>query len=123
MSNRYSRQRFRSSLVLWLVAVNRGHGSCVVHGRAMAASISTLSKPMDNQPSTQQSSGAFPTTDWTQIIAPLQSRDDDAAWAALGEFCRCYWPAIYNFFCRHGSTPDQAEEFTQEFFAARIVKP
>jgi DNA-directed RNA polymerase specialized sigma24 family protein len=67
--------------------------------------------------------GCFPTTQWTQILAPIQRGESDSAWAALNEFCQCYRPAVCQFFRRHGCDPDQAQELTQEFFLKRILKP
>ena len=68
----------------------------------------------------QPSSGLFPATQWTQVIEVIQQGADEAAWAALGEFCEQYRPAIYGFFRRRGCTHEQAEEYTQEFFLTRI---
>src|SRR5262245_28729376 len=65
----------------------------------------------------------FPSTQWTQVIGPIQQGESDAAWAALNEFCECYRQAVCRFFLRHGCDADQAEELTQEFFVKRILKP
>src|SRR4051794_24285874 len=65
---------------------------------------------------------SFPTTEWTQVIAVIQGANADAALAALDAFCRSYWPAVYKFFRRRGYPHEQAEEYTQEFFASRVLR-
>jgi|SRR5436190_3020118 RNA polymerase sigma-70 factor (ECF subfamily) len=67
--------------------------------------------------------GYFPTTQWTEIIGPIQSGERETAWAALNDFCECYRMSVHNFFRRHGCDPDQADELTQDFFLKRILKP
>jgi len=69
------------------------------------------------------SSGCFPTTQWTQIIAVIQQGDEDSAWNALAGFCQRYRPAIVRFFQRRGLPPELAEEYTQGFFTQRILLP
>lgn len=72
-------------------------------------------------PRTTVSSNCFPPTLWTQLISIIQKGGEAAAWQALGEFCESYRPAIRNFFRRHGSGPDDADDLTQKFFQTRIV--
>jgi DNA-directed RNA polymerase specialized sigma24 family protein len=74
----------------------------------------TNDKPNDN---------SFPTTQWTLIVRAIQEGDAINAEAALAHFCDKYRPAIVSFFGRRGCTPDQAEEYTQEFFLKKIHKP
>lgn len=69
------------------------------------------------------SSSCFPATQWTQVIAVLQHHDGEEAWQALGEFCKLYRPAVYNFFRRHGYSRERAEDYTQDFFTERILRP
>jgi RNA polymerase sigma factor (sigma-70 family) len=80
-----------------------------------------MPEPMSNSESAPPS-GFFPTTQWTQVIETMQKGDDQAASAALSEFCEQYRPAVYHFFCRHGCNHERAEDFTQEFFASRILR-
>lgn len=68
------------------------------------------------------SSGSFPTTQWTQLIGVIQNGDHQTAWPALADFCARYRPAICNFFRQRGCAPEQAEDFTQDFFASRILE-
>jgi DNA-directed RNA polymerase specialized sigma24 family protein len=74
-------------------------------------------------PTALMSSSCFPTTQWTQVIAVLQQEDEEESWRALGEFCKLYRPAVYNFFRRHGYSRERAEDYTQDFFAERILRP
>ena len=39
----------------------------------------------------------------------------------MDHFCQQYRPAIRNFFLRRGCGPEQAEDYTQAFFASRII--
>jgi len=65
-------------------------------------------------------SGCFPTTKWTVLLNVIQRGDAKAASAALESFCTQYRPAIRNFFLRRRVNPDEAEEYTQNFFLQRI---
>ena len=65
----------------------------------------------------------FPTTQWTALLDVVQQGDSAAAFAALDSFCLRYRPAVRNFFVRRGVDPHQAEEYTQNFFLLRILKP
>src|ERR1043165_8688871 len=65
--------------------------------------------------------GTLPTTLWTKVIEVIQYGNGEAAERALNEFCGQYRPVIYRFFCQRGCTHEDAEEFTQDFFASRIL--
>ena len=67
-------------------------------------------------------SGCFPTTQWTLILEVMQAGDQTAALDALNRFCGRYRLAIRNFFLRRGFTMEQAEDYTQAFFASRIIE-
>jgi len=76
-----------------------------------------------NQTSGSHSVGRFPTTQWTQLIALIQNKEDAAAAErALGEFCGQYRSAIYSFFRRRGCRHEEAEDHTQAFFESRIIE-
>ena len=64
----------------------------------------------------------FPTTQWTQVLSVIQNGDGPASAAALTDFCQRYRPAVYHFFRRHGCDHECADDYTQEFFASRILK-
>ena len=70
-----------------------------------------------------QSASSFPTTQWTQIIHVIQSDSDSAAQAALSDFCEQYRPAIAAFFRHRGCTPENVQDYTQDFFLKRILAP
>jgi len=76
-----------------------------------------------NIPEPAPPQGCFPTTEWTLILEVIQKGDAAAASAALENFCGLYRPAIRNFFVRRGVGLEQAEEYTQNFFVQRILKP
>ena len=75
-----------------------------------------------NESLATSSSSSFPSTQWTQIISVIQTRDSESAWPALVEFCERYRPAILRFFLRRGVSPEHAEDYTQTFFQKRIIE-
>jgi RNA polymerase sigma-70 factor (ECF subfamily) len=60
--------------------------------------------------------GQFATTHWSAVVRAGGS-DSRAASAALDELCRVYWYPLYAYARRQGSTPPEAEDLTQAFFA------
>jgi DNA-directed RNA polymerase specialized sigma24 family protein len=65
-------------------------------------------------------SARFATTQWTVILRAGRSGPERQT--ALGDFCRAYWYPIYAFVRRRGNGPEEARDFTQEFFAQLIEK-
>jgi RNA polymerase sigma-70 factor (ECF subfamily) len=65
--------------------------------------------------------GVFPTTHWSVVLAAGDS-PSGAAQAALETLCRAYWYPIYVYVRRKGYGPDEAQDFTQAFFARLIAK-
>jgi len=63
---------------------------------------------------------AFVTTQWSVVLA-AQDRSP-AAEAALEKLCRTYWWPLYGFVRRQGSTPEQAQDLTQGFFAMLLER-
>ncbi len=61
------------------------------------------------------------TTLWTQIIFVIQTGGEEAANRALEQFCQQYRPIIHGFFRQKGCRHEQAEDYTQDFFASRII--
>jgi RNA polymerase sigma factor (sigma-70 family) len=57
----------------------------------------------------------FTTTHWS-VVLKAQS-ESPAAQEALEKLCHIYWRPIYSFMRRHGTTPEEAEDVTQAFFA------
>jgi RNA polymerase sigma-70 factor (ECF subfamily) len=63
---------------------------------------------------------SFATTRWSLV---LHAREDSAgAHAALSTLCRDYWYPLYAYVRRQGSSPHDAQDLTQEFFARLIEK-
>ncbi len=63
----------------------------------------------------------FLTTHWSLVIAAgrRQSPQSDGALASL---CSTYWYPLYAFVRRRGYAPEEAQDLTQEFFAALLDK-
>ena len=62
----------------------------------------------------------FRTTHWSVVLRAGQS-DSDSAQAALESLCQGYWYPIYSFLRRRGSSPEDAQDFTQEFFSRLLA--
>jgi RNA polymerase sigma factor (sigma-70 family) len=63
----------------------------------------------------------FATTHWSVVLAAGR-RDTPRAQAALEELCRRYWLPLYYFLRRRGSSPEDAEDLTQELFARLLQR-
>jgi RNA polymerase sigma factor (sigma-70 family) len=63
---------------------------------------------------------AFVTTQWSVVLA-AQERSP-AAEAALEKLCRTYWWPLYGFVRRQGSSPEEAQDLTQGFFAMLLER-
>jgi len=63
------------------------------------------------------SSDAFPQTRWSMVLG-AQARDP----AALAALCQGYWYPLYCYARRLTSSPEDAEDLTQGFFA-RLLRP
>jgi len=70
----------------------------------------------------EQVSGCFPQTQWTLLIDVIQNEQGTVSLEALSQFCEAYRPAVLNFFLRRGYDREQAEDYTQSFFASRIIE-
>ena len=57
----------------------------------------------------------FEETAWSLVVAAGDS--SPRARAALAELCRVYWPPIYGYLRRRGYDRQDAQDFTQSFFA------
>lgn len=67
------------------------------------------------------SKGVFPPTCWTRVLAAARA-DTPRAQAALAELCQSYWYPLYAYARRRGHAPEDAEDFTQAFFAHFLGK-
>jgi RNA polymerase sigma-70 factor (ECF subfamily) len=60
---------------------------------------------------------AFVTTRWSLILSAASSEgEEQKAREALDELCRTYWRPIFSFVCRRGSSIEDAQDLTQDFF-------
>lgn len=66
-------------------------------------------------------SGQFNTTHWSAVLLAGQSQAPQAA-MALNDLCRTYWYPLYAYVRRHGHSPPDAQDLTQEFFARLLEK-
>ena len=63
---------------------------------------------------------AFTTTHWS-VVLEAQGKSP-AAQEALEKLCRTYWRPVYGFIRRQGTRPEEAEDFTQGFFALLLER-
>lgn len=71
----------------------------------------------DPQPSAGASSPHdFRTTHWSVVLRAGREPGPESA-AALEQLCQTYWFPIYAYVRRHVNDPENAKDFTQEFFA------
>jgi RNA polymerase sigma-70 factor (ECF subfamily) len=76
----------------------------------------------DNQRGTGPEGGDwFTTTHWSVVLAAGQTASPQSE-AALEELCRTYWYPLYAFARRQGSSPEDAQDLTQGFFARFLEK-
>jgi RNA polymerase sigma-70 factor (ECF subfamily) len=71
----------------------------------------------DNRKSAE---GRFASTHWSVVLAAART-DSPEAQLALEKLCSAYWYPLYAYLRRSGSTPEEAEDLTQEFFASRVI--
>jgi RNA polymerase sigma-70 factor (ECF subfamily) len=70
---------------------------------------------------TAASLAEFATTHWSVVVAAGDARSPQSA-AALETLCRAYWFPLYAYVRRQGSSPEEAQDLTQEFFARLLDK-
>ena len=59
----------------------------------------------------------FATTHWSLILSAANSESGaQKARDALAELCRTYWRPIFSFVARRGSSMEDAQDLTQDFF-------
>ncbi len=65
--------------------------------------------------------GRFATTQWSVVMAA--GRPKSASYQqALETLCRTYWFPLYAYLRRHGCDSNQAEDYTQAFFAGLLAR-
>ncbi|MGB2807261.1 MAG: hypothetical protein WBC22_05950 [Sedimentisphaerales bacterium] len=65
--------------------------------------------------------GRFATTHWSVVRAAGKSSSPHYK-EAMGTLCKIYWFPLYAYLRRHGYDNNQAEEYTQAFFARILEK-
>jgi len=70
--------------------------------------------------SAQNGGVAFATTHWSVVLTA--QGESPAARSALEKLCRIYWRPVYSFIRRQGVRPEEAEDFTQSFFALLLER-
>ena len=86
------------------------------------------SVPPDNQVtsltgvgrSAEDGAVVFATTHWSVVLSA--QGESAAAQEALERLCRTYWWPLYGFVRRQGYTPEEAQDFTQDFFALLLER-
>jgi len=66
-------------------------------------------------------SPAFSTTRWS-VVVRAGSKDTPDAPDALARLCQTYWYPLYTYVRRLGHSPEDAQDFTQEFLARLLEK-
>ena len=66
-------------------------------------------------------SGKVATTQWSQVLTARDGSDTEAR-AALESLCQTYWQPLYAYIRHQGSSPDEARDLTQGFFAEFLEK-
>ena len=74
-----------------------------------------------NAPQSQANSPEFPATRWS-VLRRLDASQTSVASEALETLCRAYRFPIYAFLRRSGYSPEDAEDWTQSFFAYLIER-
>src|SRR3954454_6387300 len=68
-------------------------------------------------PGTLQEGGApFHTTHWAVVLQAGATMSDAGARRALAAFSETYWPPLYTFVRRRGSSPADSQDIVQGFF-------
>lgn len=68
-----------------------------------------------------RSNAVFATTRWSIVLSAGHRSSPDAE-GALELLCRTYWYPLYAFARRRGSSPEDAADLTQEFFARLLER-
>src|SRR5437016_8335425 len=68
----------------------------------------------------QNSAAVFATTHWSVVLEA--QGESPAAQDALEKLCRTYWRPVYSFIRRQGVGIEEAEDFTQGFFALLLER-
>ena len=66
-------------------------------------------------------SGKVATTQWSQVLTARDGSESQAR-AALESLCQTYWQPLYAYIRHQGSSPEEASDLTQGFFAEFLEK-
>ena len=77
--------------------------------------------PESESQSEEAAPRVFPTTHWSVVLA-AGDRSSPETEEALSRLCQSYWFPAYAFVRKLGYSPEQAQDLTQEFFAAFLEK-
>jgi len=79
--------------------------------------------PVDrvNPDSAEGPARKFHTTHWSVVLAAGEA-GSDLAGVALSRLCQTYWFPVYAFIRKRGYSAEEAQDFTQEFFAGFLEK-
>lgn len=82
----------------------------------------TPPEPTNSHSSTSGSNhgGVFPQTRWT-LIRRVQQGGETQRRAGLESLCAAYWKPVYAWLRAKGSSPEDSEDLTQEFFSRLIA--
>jgi RNA polymerase sigma factor (sigma-70 family) len=64
---------------------------------------------------------SFDTTHWSVIVSAADTAAPGAQ-AALETLCKTYWYPLYTYVRRQGHSPEDAQDLTQQFFAAFLER-
>src|SRR2546430_17640033 len=68
----------------------------------------------------ENGAAVFATTHWSMVLEA--QGESPAAQDALEKLCRTYWRPVYSFIRRQGVGIEEAEDFTQGFFALLLER-
>ena len=80
-----------------------------------------MSDTRPTDPTKSSSQARFVTTQWT-MIAAAGSPDNPGHRQALEALCRTYWFPLYAYLRRQGCDSQQAQDYTQGFFASLLER-
>lgn len=66
-------------------------------------------------------SAEIATTQWSQVLAARDGSDTEAR-QALDVLCQTYWLPLYAYIRHRGSSPEDARDLTQAYFAELLDK-
>jgi RNA polymerase sigma-70 factor (ECF subfamily) len=80
-----------------------------------------MSDEPSNEGQPREAAQGFHTTHWSVVLAAGDEGSTQAA-TALARLCQTYWFPVYAFIRKRGHSPEQAQDFTQDFFAGFLEK-